>query len=257
MDKLEKRLITEEYSEQSRGESSQRNSVSQKNFSFDQYQAIIEGADSLQRLAAEKEKRKERILAVLPQEPRDKEVPLSRVYEFASQLGINGKYVDKYMKLRFPSAEQQLQDVRKHMAIYSEELSIEDELDKSRRNIANLLDGLKTAFPQENFEMKRINFLDRLMEFKGNFFRFLDYNYLEKYVFYRKDNQITISSIFKRKKLKKVKFKIASVSISYQYPSSLHVDLYDPSFIRACDSELEEMKKRDTLSLTYHYKIKS
>ncbi len=251
MDKLEQRLKNEGSSEQGReAESVKRSPISQRNLSFDQYQDILEGADSLQRLAAEKGKRKEEITSFLP---HDKEVPLSRVYEFAKHLGIDEKYVNEYLELRFPSEEQKLQDVRKFNAGCSEKLDREDKVQKCRSDITSLLETLKKTFPQEDFKIKKKSMLRRIIDGRRGISASQ-----EEYVFYREDKKIVTTKFLKRKKLKKIKSNIASVI--YETNDSIpeiNFDLYDPSFLRACDNELEEIKKGRQLFFTYHYKIKS
>src|SRR3989344_5978930 len=205
-------------------------SEAEKKFTKEEYLGIMEGAEFLREFEARKGKMSQDMISRLSLD--ENEVPLSRVYRLAEDLGIGSQYVDKYLEMRFPSEEQKLEDLNKYHAI-------PDDRTMQRSYIKTLKLSLENAFPNEEFIFKSGGFLNRFLN--GESFG----------VFILK-NKVKDGLIFKKNKIVKNREKIASVSISYSL-----WNLYDPCFLRVCGKNLNKLNDiyNKKPSMRYYYDV--
>src|SRR3989338_5972179 len=110
---LEKKVIRDESInlESSNKEVIYSESEKERKFTKEEYLGIMEGAEFLREFEARKGKMSQDMISRLS--VGETEVPLSRVYRLAEDLGINKQYVNKYLEMRFPSEERKLDDLKK------------------------------------------------------------------------------------------------------------------------------------------------
>ena len=191
-------------------------------FTQGEYVSILEGAEFLREFEARKGKMSQDMISRLSLD--ENEVPLSRVYRLAEDLGIGRQYVDRYLEMRFPSEEQKLEDLKKWNA------------KPSGRTVINnykkeLESALTMTFPSEKFIFKEDNYFN--LEIK------------------RIERDVKKSIFFKRNKIIERKIPLAHISFFNR------IDLYDPCFLRACNETLYRLneafnRKFETI---YHYNV--
>ncbi len=201
--------------------------LEEKKFSKEEYSNIIEGAELLRQIDAQKGKRVEDLLERFPTE--EKFVPLSRIYALAQDLDIAPKYVEKYMSLRFPSAEQQWSDISKLKATPGRET-------RARMYGGAICDALMKAFPNDEFDFR--------------------YSHTDGwYHLSRIDKKIKQTWLLKRKKIYKKKKELAK--LYYLEVVLNNVEVNDPSFLCVCGNTLTKLMEflGDKPHIIYHYPI--
>ena len=224
---LEKKVIRDESInlESSNKEVIYSESEKERKFTKEEYLGIMEGAEFLREFEARKGKMSQDMVSRLSL--NETEVPLSRVYRLAEDLGIDKQYVNKYLEMRFPSEEQKLEDLNKYHAT-------PDFIIMQRSYINILKSILENALPDAKFIFKysesiNMGFINVLML----------------------ENKIKKSLIFRKNKIVKKKKKIASTNNFVKW------DLYDSCFLRFCGENLDKLNsfydKKPTM--IYHYDV--
>ncbi len=184
----------------------------ERTFTREEYSSIIEGAELLRQIDAQKGKRIEDLVERFPTE--EKIVPLSRIYALAQDLDIDAKYVEKYMSLQFPSAEQQWKDLQEHNITISGRQILDIYKNEFKQ-------ALVQAFPHESFR------------WEGDHHQGC----------YRIDRRLK-KSIFGRKKSVEVLKELAYFRFDQSTGYNCEVlTVYDPSFLRVVDPTLARLKE--------------
>jgi len=151
---------------------------------------------------------------------------LDYVYKAAQELGIERSYIQSAINKRYPSIEEQLEDLKGFEAKPSRSVIHE-------MYTREILRALKSEFPSSDFEIDTYDdaFYRIEREEKGGFLG--------------------------RKKFIAKRTKLASLSIN-EYHNFITLGFYNPIFPNICKSAVEKVNRRlhfHTRAATYFYKV--
>ena len=196
---------------------------SERIFTRDQILSILSEAELLRELELRKSS-VSRLEVISSNVPAAENLPESVLYRVAEGNKLPKEYVDKIIAMRFPSQEQQLEDVRK-LGIEPSAIAIADTY------LEYSINALKSNFPLDHFgisskKLKRNRFyLDAIPD-----------AHIEK-----TEKKIK-KGFFGRKKIKKETKPLASFSYDH-YRHIMEINIFDPCFTRACGDVLIKVNK--------------